>query len=99
RHACRDCGAHLYGTIENPGHAFHGLAFIHPELSRQSGWGAPTFAAFVSSAIEGGVPPENMDWLRSRLREICLEPYGCLSPPLMDMIATNAAQASGMLKT
>jgi S-(hydroxymethyl)glutathione synthase len=29
------------------------------------------------------------------LREIGLEPYDCLSPPLMDMLATFAAKAKG----
>src|SRR5690625_3222559 len=24
RYACRDCGAHMYGIIDNPGHVFHG---------------------------------------------------------------------------
>ena len=49
RHACRDCGVHMYGRIENTGHPFHGLDFIHTELSREEGWAGPEFAAFVSS--------------------------------------------------
>ena len=40
RHACRDCGVHMYGRIENTGHPFHGLDFIHTELSREEGWAA-----------------------------------------------------------
>lgn len=99
RYACRDCGAHLYGVIENPDHVFHGLAFIHPELSAQSGYGPPTFAAFVSSAIEGGVSPDDMGALRSRLQKLGLPPYDALSPALMDMIATHAAKASGVLRS
>lgn len=98
RHACKDCGTHMYSVFENPAHVFHGLAFIHPELSKQSGYGPPTFAAFVSSAIEGGVPPAEMGWLRSRLSELGMPPYDCLSPALMDMIATHAAKATGVLK-
>ena len=54
RYACRDCGAHMYGRIENQGHPFYGLDFIHTELSPQQGWSAPEFAAFVSSIIEFG---------------------------------------------
>ena len=54
RHACRDCGVHMYGRIENQKHAFHGLDFVHTELSKQSGWSPPEFAAFVSSVIESG---------------------------------------------
>jgi len=51
----------------------------------------------VSSAIEGGVSPDKMGAVRARLRELKLEPYDCLSPPLMDAIATHAAKASGAL--
>lgn len=95
RHACRECGAHLFGRIENPGHAFYGLDFVHTELSPQEGWSAPGFAAFVSSVIESGTPPAQMDAIRQRLRELHLEPYDCLSPPLMDALATHAAKQKG----
>jgi S-(hydroxymethyl)glutathione synthase len=39
-----------------------------------------------------------MGAVRSRLKELGLEPYDCLNPPLMDAIATNAAKLSGVLK-
>ena len=57
-----------------------GLDFVHTELSDTSGWSAPTFAAFVSSIIESGTPPSKMDEFRSRLTELGLAPYDCLSP-------------------
>jgi len=98
RHACKGCGVHMYGRIENQKHPFYGLDFVHTELSSESGWSAPGFAAFVSSAIEGGVHPSKMDAIRGRFRELGLEPYDCLSPPLMDAIATHVAKASGVLK-
>lgn len=98
RHACTGCGVHMFGRIENKDHPFHGLDFVHTELSPQRGWSAPTFAAFVSSIIESGADPANMDAVRRRLRELGLEPYDCLSPPLMDFIATHQARASGALK-
>lgn len=98
RHACRSCGVHMYGRIENKGHPFYGLDFVHAELSRESGWAAPEFAAFVSSIIESGANPASMDAVRSRLRELGLEPYDCLSPPLMDAISTHVAKARGVLK-
>ena len=98
RHACKACGVHMFGRIENAKHPFHGLDFIHTELSPQSGWSAPTFAAFVSSIIEGGANPAHQDAVRARLKEIGLEPYDCLNPPLMDAIATHNAKASGVLK-
>ncbi len=91
RYACSGCGVHMYGRIENQGHPFYGLDFIHTELSRDPGFAAPEFAAFVSSIIEAGADPSQMDAVRARLRELALEPYDCLSPPLMDAIATHAA--------
>jgi len=98
RHACSGCGVHLYGRIENQKHPFYGLDFIHTELSRDKGWSAPEFAAFVSSIIESGFDPKRMGEVRSRLKQLGLEPYDCLSPALMDVIATHTAKASGALK-
>jgi len=98
RHACSGCGVHLYGRIENQAHPFHGLDFVHVELSKDKGWAAPEFAAFVSSIIEAGAAkPEQMAGVRARLKELKLEPYDCLSPPLMDAIATHTAKAKGVL--
>ena len=93
RHACKACGTHMYGRIENKGHPFYGFDFIHPELFTEGGWAAPGFAAFVSSVIESGVDPAGMADIRGRLKEIGLEPYDCLSPPLMDAIATHVAKS------
>ncbi|HEY4392609.1 MAG TPA: S-(hydroxymethyl)glutathione synthase [Polyangia bacterium] len=98
RHACTGCGAHMYGPVERAKHAFDGLVFIHPELSREQGWAPPGFAAFVSSIIEAGAPPSQMEAVRGRLKELKLEPYDCLSPPLMDAVATATAKASGALR-
>jgi S-(hydroxymethyl)glutathione synthase len=99
RYACTGCGVHMYGRIENKGHPFYGLDFIHTELSSQKGWSAPEFAAFVSSIIESGAKPEKMGAVRSRLHELGLEPYDCLSPPLMDAIATHVAKTKGVLQS
>jgi len=99
RHACTGCGVHMYGRIENAKHPFYGLDFIHTELSKDSGWSAPEFAAFVSSIIESGANPADMGAIRGRLRELKLEPYDCLSPPLMDAIATHIAKQAGVLKS
>ena len=98
RYACKGCGVHLYGRIENTKHPFHGLDFIHTELSPEKGWSPPQFAAFVSSIIESGADPKNQDAVRARLRELGLEPYDCPSPPLMDFIATHVAKQTGVLK-
>ena len=97
RHACSVCGVHLYGPVER-NHAFKGLDFIHVELSHEPGWAPPGFAAFVSSVIESGVEPGQMSAVRGRLHEVGLETYDCLSPDLMDMLATFAAKKAGELK-
>lgn len=94
RHACKQCGVHMYGRIENRNHPFHGLDFVHTELSDDSGWAPPEFAAFVSSIIESGTDPEQMGDVRATLQDLGLSPYDCLSPPLMDAIATHTAKAS-----
>ena len=99
RYACTGCGVHLYGRIENKSHPFYGFDFVHTELSRDEGWAAPEFAAFVSSIIEtGAARPDEMAGIRARLKELGLEPYDCLSPALMDAIATHTAKAKGTLK-
>jgi S-(hydroxymethyl)glutathione synthase len=97
RYACTGCGVHLYGRIENKNHAFYGFDFVHPELFKEKGSAHPEFAAFVSSIIEAGAKPDQMGAVRARLKELRLEPYDCLSPALMDLIATNAAKAKGVL--
>lgn len=94
RHACKDCGVHMYGRIENKGHPFYGFDFIHTELSKENGWAPPEFAAFVSSIIELGANPDQMNSIRKRLKELGLEPYDCLSPALMDAIAVHTAKTA-----
>ena len=98
RYACTGCGVHMYGRIENKNHPFYGFDFVHTELSKDRGWSAPEFAAFVSSIIESGTKPDQMGAVRARLKELKLEPYDCLSPPLMDAIATHTAKAKGVLQ-
>ncbi|MBT1159662.1 S-(hydroxymethyl)glutathione synthase [Aminobacter anthyllidis] len=93
RYACKSCQTHMFGRIERTNHPFYGLDFIHPELFLESGAQGPTFAAFVSSVIESGVEPGDMAAIRTRLKELGLEPYDCLSPALMDAIATHVARS------
>lgn len=96
RNACQACGVHMHGRIENVAHPFHGLDFVHPELFATGGWAPPEFAAFVSSIIESGTDPDRMADIRQRLRELGLEPYDCLSPPLMDAIAAHTGKSRGL---
>ena len=91
RHACNTCGVHMYGPVTRA-HPFQGLDFIHPERFEEKGWAQPGFAAFVSSVIEAGVDPVQMDAIRGRLKAIGLEPSDCLNPALMDYIATWTVQ-------
>ncbi|HEX5045580.1 MAG TPA: S-(hydroxymethyl)glutathione synthase [Gammaproteobacteria bacterium] len=98
RYACSGCGVHMYGRIDNDKHAFYGLDFVHTELSTDPGWAPAEFGAFVSSIIESGADPKNMGAVRARLKELKLEPYDCLSPPLMDALSTHAAKQSGVLR-
>lgn len=97
RYACKDCGVHMYGRIDNAAHPLYGVDFFHTELSSDPGWAPPEFAAFVSSIIESGTDPAMMGAVRARLKELGLEPYDCLSPPLMDLLATHAAKAKGVV--
>lgn len=96
RNACQQCGVHMFGRIEKD-HPFKGLDFVHAELSDQSGWQEPQFAGFVSSIIEQGFKPQGMDEIRGKFKSVGLETYDALSPPLMDLIATYSAKASGKL--
>lgn len=96
RNACSQCGVHMFGRIERD-HPFKGLDFVHAELSDQKGWQEPQFAGFVSSIIEQGFKPEGMDEVRGKFKSVGLETYDALSPPLMDLIATYSAKASGKL--
>ena len=98
RMACTGCGAHMHAPVTRPNHPFTGLSFIHTELSPQAGWAAPEFAAFVSSAIEGGTKPSDMGAIRTRLSDLGLPPSDALSPGLMDYIATFTARAAGTLR-
>ncbi len=100
RYACKGCGVHMYGRIDNEKHPFYGLDFVHTELSSQSGWSPPEFAAFVSSIIESGAArPKDMKKVRDRLKKLRITPYDSLSPPLMDAIATHVAKQKGTLRT
>jgi S-(hydroxymethyl)glutathione synthase len=98
RHACKDCGTHMYGRVENSKHGFFGLDFVHTELSKDKGWSPPEFAAFVSSVIETGTDPAQMPAIRARLKKVGLQPYDCLSPPLMDYLAGHAAKLAAAKK-
>jgi S-(hydroxymethyl)glutathione synthase len=91
RHACKDCGVHMHGPVTRK-HPFQGLSFIHPERFEEKGWQQPGFAAFVSSAIEGGTDPAAMQGIRDRFKALGLDPYDCLNPALMDYIATWTVQ-------
>ena len=98
RYACTGCGVHMYGRIENKEHPFYGLDFVHTELSKDSGLvGAGVRARSSRRSSRPAASRTNMGEVRARLKELGLEPYDCLSPPLMDLIATHTAKAKGTL--
>ncbi len=97
RYACTGCGVHMYGRIENKEHPFHGFDFVHAELSKDKGWSAAEFARLRLLHHRGRLPPARMGEVRARLKELKLEPYDCLSPGLMDLIATHSAKKKGTL--
>lgn len=99
RYACTGCGVHLFGRIEVE-HPFKGLDFVHVELSEgrgREGWQGVQFAGFVSSLIGQGLDPELVPGVRARLRQLGLESYDALSPPLMDTIAAYNAKKDGVV--
>lgn len=62
------------------------------DLSDEKGWQEPQFAAFVSSIIEQGFNPNEMDGVRSKFKSIRLETYNVLLPLLMDALSTFMAK-------
>jgi S-(hydroxymethyl)glutathione synthase len=87
RHACKDCGCHVIGRVEDKDHHFYGLDFIHPELAVDAAAPKPEFAGFVSSLIETGTSPAIMAALRVRLTQAGIPPFDAFSPEIMDAIA------------
>jgi S-(hydroxymethyl)glutathione synthase len=87
RHACRDCGVHLFGRVDDVDHHFYGVDFLHPELAIEAEVPPPEFAGFTSSLIEAGENPSHMKAIRKRLSELGVPPYDAFSPELMDIIA------------
>ena len=87
RHACGDCGVHLYGDVPDLNHHFYGLCFVHPELAADGGCDTPEFAGFVSSIIETGTSPSLMRAVRSRLAALGIPAFDAFSSELMDLIA------------
>jgi S-(hydroxymethyl)glutathione synthase len=87
RHACRECGTHMLGSVADPDHHFFGLAFIHPELASDQAGSSPEFAGFVSSVIETGTSPSLMSAVRRRLTALQIPAFDAFSPELMDIIA------------
>ena len=45
RHPCKECGLHMFGSIENADHLFYSLDFVHTELHVDNGWSGAEIAA------------------------------------------------------
>jgi S-(hydroxymethyl)glutathione synthase len=87
RHACQECGAHLYGEVPDAEHHFYGLYFVHPELAADTHCGPPEFAGFVSSLIESGTNPSLMEAIRRQLQWSGIPAFDGFSTEIMDIIA------------
>ncbi len=92
RHACRDCGTHMFGRVEDSKHHFYGLDFFHPELSKDEGWPPIQFAGFVSSIVESGTDSTELEQIRFQIRDLGLVPYDQFSPQLNAYIASRASK-------
>lgn len=92
RSACRRCGVHMLGQVDDPDHHFFGLVFFHPELSDSGHLGLPEFAGFVSSLIDSLECPSQMQAIRRRLSELSIPSYDAFSPELMDIIAWHGVK-------
>lgn len=92
RHVCKECGTHMYGRVEDERHHFYGLDFIHLELSKDDGWPPIQFAGFVSSVVESGTNPAELEEVREQVRSLGLEPYDSFSPQLNDFIASRSSK-------
>lgn len=86
RQACAECGVHVLGTVAEPDHHFFGLEFVHPELIEGPSQ-KPEFAGFVSSVIETGASPSEMNAVRRKLQALGIPAYDVFSPELMDLIS------------
>jgi len=98
RYACTGCGVHMYGRIENKGHPFP-WARLHPRRAVEGGrlgksLGSRLLSPRSSSPVQS---PSRWAPCARGLKELGLEPYDCLSPALMDLIATHTAKAKGVL--
>ncbi|GJL83877.1 MAG: hypothetical protein DHS20C01_35110 [marine bacterium B5-7] len=94
RHACSKCGTHMVGRVEDTNHHWYGLDFIHLELSKDDGWPPIQFAGFVSSIVESGTHPSELDDIRNQIRSHGLETYDTFSPELNAYIASRASHLS-----
>ena len=94
RYACRDCGVHMYGRIENQGHPFYGLDFVHVELSKDKGWSPPEFAAFVLDLAGDGDADERDEDQRAGGGQSSATHGGCQPPSFALMRAPTAAMSA-----
>ena len=85
------------GRSRREKHAFDGAGLhSHRAVEGESGW-APPEVRRLRVVDHRGRAPSPTRWRRSArsLEELGLQPYDCLSPALMDDIATSTAKAAG----
>lgn len=94
RHACKRCGTHMVGRVDNTDHHFFGLDFAHPELAGTPP-PKPEFAGFVSSLVEAGTSPVGMVAIRRALARAGIPASDIFSSEIMDLIAWHKLKIAG----
>ena len=98
RHACRVRRAHVRPHREHQASVLW-LRF-HPHRAFEGArlGSRPNSPRLFPRSSSSAPLPTRCRAVRARLKELQLEPYDCLSPALMDAIATHVAKASGVLR-
>ena len=87
-------GVHMFGRIEDKNHAFL-RAGLRASLIVAGGWlgRRRNSPPSCSGSSNRDTRQSKMGAVRDRLRELGLQPYDCLSPPLMDALAAQCRQS------
>jgi len=97
RHACKECGVHMYGRIENKGHPLYGFDFFHTSARTNRAGRRPNSRHLFPRSSSRGEPRQHG---RGQGKAEGTEARTLRLPvaALMDFIATQTAKASGVLR-
>jgi len=88
RHACKECGVHMYGRIEKQGPSAVRIRFHHTSAER-AGVGAARIRAFVSSIIDRRKPRQH-GCREGKVERAEARALRLPVPPLMDFIGLRS---------